>query len=232
MNIAIIPARSGSKRIPGKNIKEFCGKPMIGWSILEAINSKCFDHIIVSTDSHEIAEIANSFGADTPFIRPKNISDDFTPIVTVMKHAISELLNLSYKMTNLCCIFATAPFIRSNYIKSGLNQLTNNGCDYVFPVTTFSYPIQRSLIVNTDNTIRMLSPEFSLTRSQDLDEAWHDAGQFYWGKFESWIEEKEIFKSNTQILRLPRKLVQDIDTYEDWEYAEALFNSMTQKKII
>jgi len=132
-------------------------------------------------------------------------------------------------MTNICCIFATAPFIRSNYIKSGLNQLTNNGCDYVFPVTTFSYPIQRSLIVNTDNTIRMLSPEFSLTRSQDLDEAWHDAGQFYWGKFESWIEEKEIFKSNTQILRLPRKLVQDIDTYEDWEYAEALFNSMTQK---
>lgn len=229
MNIAIIPARSGSKRIPGKNIKEFCGKPMIGWSILEAINSECFDHIIVSTDSHEIAEIANSFGADTPFIRPKNISDDFTPIVTVMKHAISELLNLRYKMTNICCIFATAPFIRSNYIKSGLNQLTNNGCDYVFPVTTFSYPIQRSLIVNTDNTIRMLSPEFSLTRSQDLDEAWHDAGQFYWGKFESWIEEKEIFKSNTQILRLPRKLVQDIDTYEDWEYAEALFNSMTQK---
>ena len=230
MNIAIIPARSGSKRIPGKNIKEFCGKPMIGWSILEAINSECFDHIIVSTDSHEIAEIANSFGADTPFIRPKNISDDFTPIVTVMKHAISELLNLSYKMTNICCIFATAPFIRSNYIKSGLHQLTNNGCDYVFPVTTFSYPIQRSLIVNTDNTIRMLYPELSHTRSQDLDEAWHDAGQFYWGKFESWIEEKEIFKSNTQILRLPRKLVQDIDTYEDWEYAEALFNSITQKK--
>ena len=229
MNIAIIPARSGSKRIPGKNIKEFCGKPMIGWSILEAINSECFDHIIVSTDSHEIAEIANSFGADTPFIRPKNISDDFTPIVTVMKHAISELLNLSYKMTNICCIFATAPFIRSNYIKSGLHQLTNNGCDYVFPVTTFSYPIQRSLIVNTDNTIRMLYPELSHTRSQDLDEAWHDAGQFYWGKFESWIEEKEIFKSDTQILRLPRKLVQDIDTYEDWEYAEALFNSMTQK---
>ena len=230
MNIAIIPARSGSKRIPGKNIKEFCGKPMIGWSILEAINSECFDHIVVSTDSHEIAEIANSFGADTPFIRPKNISDDFTPIVTVMKHAISELLNLSYKMTNICCIFATAPFIRSNYIKSGLHQLTNNGCDYVFPVTTFSYPIQRSLIVNTDNTIRMLYPELSHTRSQDLDEAWHDAGQFYWGKFESWIEEKEIFKSDTQILRLPRKLVQDIDTYEDWEYAEALFNSITQKK--
>jgi pseudaminic acid cytidylyltransferase len=230
LNIAIIPARSGSKRIPGKNIKEFCGKPMIGWSILEAINSECFDHIVVSTDSHEIAEIANSFGAETPFLRPKNISDDFTPIVTVMKHAISELLALSYKMTNICCIFATAPFIRSNYIKSGLHQLTNNGCDYVFPVTTFSYPIQRSLIVNTDNTIRMLYPELSHTRSQDLDEAWHDAGQFYWGKFESWVEEKEIFKSDTQILRLPRKLVQDIDTYEDWEYAEALFNSITQKK--
>jgi pseudaminic acid cytidylyltransferase len=230
LNIAIIPARSGSKRIPGKNIKEFCGKPMIGWSILEAINSECFDHIVVSTDSHEIAEIANSFGAETPFLRPKNISDDFTPIVTVMKHAISELLALSYKMTNIFCIFATAPFIRSNYIKSGLHQLTNNGCDYVFPVTTFSYPIQRSLIVNTDNTIRMLYPELSHTRSQDLDEAWHDAGQFYWGKFESWVEEKEIFKSDTQILRLPRKLVQDIDTYEDWEYAEALFNSITQKK--
>ena len=227
MNIAIIPARSGSKRIPGKNIKEFCGKPMIGWSILEAINSECFDRIIVSTDSHEIAEIANSFGAETPFLRPKNISDDFTPIVEVMKHATSELLRLDYNLSNICCIFATAPFIKSHYLKSGLNQLINNDCDYVFPVTSFSYPIQTSFIVNADNTAQMLYPEFSLTRSQDLLEAWHDAGQFYWGKLESWIEEREILKSNIQILRLPRKLVQDIDTFEDWEYAEALFQSMT-----
>jgi len=193
MKIAVIPARGGSKRIPRKNIKPFCGKPMIAYSIEAALASGCFDQVIVSTDSEEIAEISVAHGAVVPFMRPEDLSDDHTGTTPVIAHAIEWLNNTGTPPDYVCCIYATAPFVRPTDIELGLRKLEEAGCDFAFSVTSFAFPIQRAVRITEENRVEMFTPHTFHTRSQDLAEAFHDAGQFYWGTASAWLEEKPIF---------------------------------------
>lgn len=225
MRIGVIPARGGSKRIPRKNIKDFCGKPMIAWSIQALQDSGAVEKVIVSTDDQEIAEIAQQFGAEIPFIRPSNIADDFTGTTAVVGHAVRWCLE-SYGKNQLeavCCLYATAPFVVPEDLMGGLNTLLGGSWDYVFSATSYDFPVQRALILGSNGGVSPMFPEKINSRSQDLVEAIHDAGQFYWGKPDAWINEKEIFTSNSVALKIPRFRVQDIDTVEDWDRALQLF---------
>ena len=223
MKVAIIPARGGSKRIPRKNIKEFCGKPMIGWPIEAAINSKCFDRIIVSTDDAEIAEVARMHGAETPFVRPAELSNDHAGTIPVIAHAIEWLQANENVVEKVCCIYATAPFVLATDLRLGLETLENSGADYAFSVTSFPFPIQRAIRITAENRVQMFQPQHFNTRSQDLEEAWHDAGQFYWGVSSAWLTNKPVFSEDAAPVALPRFRVQDIDTPEDWQRAENMF---------
>lgn len=226
MNIAIIPARGGSKRIPRKNIKAFHGKPMIAYSIEAAVNSQCFDKIIVSTDDEEIAEVAIKYGAEVPFMRPADISDDYATTLDVIKHAIEFTDSQSWAVKNVCCIYATAPFLTHEFIQKGLCELTSAEIDYAFSATSFPFPIQRALKLNDEQRVEMFHPEHLNTRSQDLEESYHDAGQFYWGTKRAFLQGKSFFSPQSKAVLLPRKRVQDIDTNEDWELAEALYKAL------
>jgi len=230
MNIAIIPARGGSKRIPRKNIKDFCGMPMIAWSIQAAIESKCFDKIIVSTDDGEIAKVARSYGADTPFVRPPELSHDHAGTTPVIAHAIDWINNSERKVDSACCIYATAPFVLATDLQHGLNLLKKSNADFAISVTSFPFPIQRAIRITPENRIQMFQSNNFNKRSQDLENAWHDAGQFCWGKAESWIELKPVFNSNSVPIILPRYRVQDIDTPEDWQRAEYLQKILKMNK--
>lgn len=223
MNIAIIPARGGSKRIPRKNIKAFHGKPMIAYSIEAALKSGCFDHVMVSTDDEEIAAIALQYGATVPFIRPAEISDDYATTLDVIAHALTWCQQNQMGIENACCIYATAPFISVPSIQDGLSALTGDNVRYAFSATRYAFPIQRALKINQQDRVEMFHPEHLNTRSQDLEEAYHDAGQFYWGKAQAFLNKEPIFGFNSKAILLPRKRVQDIDTQEDWELAEALY---------
>jgi pseudaminic acid cytidylyltransferase len=222
MNIAIIPARGGSKRIPRKNIKEFTGWPIIAHSIKAALECGLFDKIIVSTDDEEIAQVARSFGAEVPFMRPNELSDDHTATIPVIAHAIQTLQNDTV-IDNVCCIYATAPFIRSSDLLDAYNALITHNKQYAFPVTTFPFPIQRGVKRDENGNIEMFNPQHFATRSQDLEEAYHDVGQFYWGRADAWLEGKPIFSDAATTIVLPRHLVQDIDTPEDWIRAELMY---------
>mgnify|MGYP000928862132 CR=1 FL=1 len=226
MKLAVIPARGGSKRIPRKNIKMFDGKPMIAWSIEAAIQSNSFDRIIVSTDDQEIAEVAINYGAEVPFMRPAELSGDHTATIPVIAHAIQWQQSHGQKASNVCCIFATAPFIQTEDLKRGLDALENSTCDYVFSATSYAFPIQRAIRITSSKRAEMFNPEHFNTRSQDLEEAYHDAGQFYWGRAEAWLEGKHFFTPNSSSIILPRYRVQDIDTAEDWERAEWMSKAM------
>ena len=227
MKVAIIPARGGSKRIPRKNIKEFCGKPMIAWSIQAAIESGCFDRVIVSTDDQEIADIAKQWGAEVPFIRPAELSDDHTGTIPVIAHAVNWLRDTGYLPTAVCCIYATAPFMQPQDLQRGEQALQQSpSIDYAFSVTSYAFPIQRALRLTNEGRVAMLQPENFMARSQDLEEAWHDAGQFYWGRAEAWLGGQALFSEQAVPVKLPRYRVQDIDTPEDWERAEWLFKAM------
>lgn len=225
MKLAIIPARGGSKRIPRKNIKSFCGKPMIAWSIEAAKNSGCFDQIVVSTDDEEIANIAKAFGATLPFIRPQSLSDDHTGTIPVIQHATQWFVDQGASVDEVCCIYATAPFVMPVDLKKGLSVLQDSGADYALSVTSYAFPIQRALKLKNER-IEMFKPEHFQTRSQDLEEAWHDAGQFYWGKSQAWLDGEMLFAPHSAAVILPRHRVQDIDTLEDWHRAEWLFKAM------
>jgi len=229
MNICIIPARGGSKRIPGKNIKNFHGKPIIAWSIEAALKSRCFDHVICSTDSEKIAKLARKFGAETPFLRPKGISNDNAAITPVVSHSIEFCKKKFGEINFVCCIFATAPFIQESDIKESLSVIKNNNVDYCFSATSYSYPIQRSIFINNDGRCKMVNPEAYDKRSQDFDDAYHDAGQFYWGKAEAWLKNKKIFSEKSILYLLPRYRVQDIDTEDDWIRAELMYSTLTSK---
>lgn len=229
MNIAVIPARGGSKRVPRKNVKEFCGRPMIAWSIDAALESGCFDRVIVSTDDDEIAEVAISHGAEVPFRRPAELSDDFTPTVPVIAHAIRWQQEAAH-VERACCIYATAPFTRPEDLRAGLALLNDEQADYAFSVTTYDFPIQRALRVAKDGKISMFQSEHLNTRSQDLEEAYHDAGQFYWGRADAWLTDRPIFADRSVVLLLPRQRVQDIDTVEDWERAELIFRGIPARE--
>lgn len=226
MRVAVIPARGGSKRIPRKNIKIFCGKPMIAWSIEAAQQSGCFDQVIVSTDDAEIAAIARQYGAQVPFMRPAALSDDHTGTIPVIHHAVEWMREQGDEPTEICCLYATAPFVTSADIQQGLHTLLAEQADYAFSVTSYAFPIQRALRLSADGRVDMFHPAHFTTRSQDLEEAWHDAGQFYWGRAEAWLQGKVIFGAGSVPVKLPRHRVQDIDTLEDWERAEWLFKAM------
>jgi len=224
MNIAIIPARGGSKRIPRKNIKPFHGKPMIAYSIEAALNSGCFDKVIVSTDDLEIANIAKEFGAEVPFIRPTGISGDYATTMDVMQHAIHHCIDNGMHIRYVCCLYATAPFVTADFLRQGLKTLQDEECEFAFSATSFPFPIQRAIKLSVRGEVFMFSPENEQLRSQDLEDAYHDAGQFYWGKKEAFLEGKSIFAPHSRTVLLPRSRVQDIDTPEDWELAEALYS--------
>lgn len=229
MNLCVIPARGGSKRIPRKNIKEFCGKPMIAWSIEVAIQSNCFHRIIVSTDDEEIASVAQHYGAEIPFLRPADLSDDYTSTTAVIAHAIDWQNKVGEKAINICCLYATAPFVKPENLKKGLEMLNNMNADYAFSVTSYAFPIQRAIRITLENRVEMFQQKHFNKRSQDLEEAWHDAGQFYWGKASAWLENKPIFGLSSVPVILPRHQVQDIDTPEDWLQAELMFSVLNQQ---
>lgn len=226
MKLAVIPARGGSKRIPRKNIKSFCGKPMIAWSIEAALQSACFDQIVVTTDDAEIADVARQCGAQVPFLRPAALSDDHTGTTAVIAHAINWFAEQGQPPGQVCCLYATAPFVAAEDLRTGLKALTESGADYAFSVTSYAFPIQRAIRITPDSRVEMFNPEHFATRSQDLEEAYHDAGQFYWGKANAWQQGNIIFSPASAPVMMPRHRVQDIDTPEDWLRAEWLFKAM------
>ena len=223
MRLCIIPARGGSKRIPRKNIRDFCGKPIIAWSIETAIESGCFDRVIVSTDDEEIAAMAKRYGAEIPFMRPAQLADDYTGTTAVVAHAIEWQNSHGDAADKVCCLYATAPFVRAIDLQEGVDILESSGAEYAFSITSYAFPIQRSIRITEKQRIEMFQPEHFNTRSQDLDEAWHDAGQFYWGKAAAWLENKLIFSNESAPVFIPRHRVQDIDTPDDWERAQLMF---------
>ncbi|MEX3011074.1 pseudaminic acid cytidylyltransferase [Hoeflea sp. TYP-13] len=226
MNIAVIPARGGSKRIPRKNVKQFLGRPIISWVLDAAHNCGCFDAVIVSTDDEEIASVAREYGAETPFVRPPELSDGRVGIVPVVAHAADWYARHRTRPDYVCCLFATAPFLEPSDLTSSLEKLIDRQMDYAFSVTEFPFPIQRALRINDDDEVAMFSPEHQNTRSQDLEDAYHDAGQFYWGRHEAWTAQKPLFSNASLAVRLPRIRAQDIDTPQDWEMAERLFHAL------
>lgn len=231
MRLAVIPARGGSKRIPRKNIKVFCGLPMIAWSIRTALQSQCFDRIIVSTDDDEIAQIAQIHGAEVPFVRPPELSDDHAGTIPVIAHAVDWQNKNGEQVQVVCCIYATAPFVQTADLKRGLDILRRTGAEYAFAVTSYAFPIQRAVRITPDQRLEMFQPEHFGTRSQDLPEAWHDAGQFYWGTARAWLKGTPLFGHDAAPVPLPRHRVQDIDTPEDWERAEWLFKAMQTQAV-
>lgn len=223
MNVAVIPARGGSKRIPRKNLREFAGKPMIAHSIDCALRSGAFERVIVSTDDDEIASVALRCGAEVPFSRPASLSDDHIATTAVIAHAVKWLQSQGANLSAVCCMYATAPFMRQEDLKQGLAVLEAGRWQYVFSATTFSFPIFRSFRKNAEGGLEMFFPEHFNTRSQDLPEAWHDAGQFYWGRPQAWLDHVRIFDSTSTVVPIPRWRVQDIDTLEDWERAQVMW---------
>lgn len=226
MIVAIIPARGGSKRIPRKNIKAFLGKPIIAYSIEAARNSGLFDRIIVSTDSPEIADVAAACGADVPFMRPGHLSDDFTGTNDVVKHALKWLTASGQIVDCVCCIYATAPMLDVSYLLRGYELLIQGNAPFVFSVTRFEFPVQRAIRIKQNGKVEAMYLEMMMMRSQDLEPAYHDAGQFYWGRADAFINDVDIYSSGSLPIVLPHYMVQDIDTPEDWIRAELMFKTL------
>ncbi len=222
MNIAIIPARGGSKRIPRKNLKDFCGKPMLAYAISAAKKSGLFEHIVVSTDDEEIAQVANVWGAETPFVRPNNLADDFTPTVPVIANAIETCRGLGWKFDWAFCIYPGVPFIQIDDIQGALERLKNSDADYCFPVTEYPTSIQRALKVMSNGAVMPFNAENELTRTQDLEPAYYDAGQFYCGRVDAWLNNPRIHSNGLGYV-IPNWRVVDIDTDSDWRRAELMY---------
>jgi len=219
--IAIIPARGGSKRIPRKNIKNFCGKPIIAYSIEVALASGLFDEVMVSTDDEEIAEIAIKLGAKVPFMRSNERANDTATTYEVIEEVLQRYKKDGHFFDNACCIYPCSPFITVDKLKEAFEKLKH--FDTVLPVVQYSFPIQRAMRKNEIGRISYIQPEFELSRSQDLDETYHDAGQFYWFNIEKLIEHKSIISINTGCVVLSEIEVQDIDNETDWQLAELKF---------
>ena len=230
MNLCVIPARGGSKRIPRKNIRAFCGKPMIAWSIEAAKESGCFDQIIVSTDDAEIADVAQQWRAAVPFMRPAELADDFAGTTPVVAHALQWHQAHGHELTAVCCLYATAPFVEPADIKEGLKLLEQAAADrFVFTATAYPSPIQRALRLDlASGEAHMWQPEQFSKRSQDLEPAYHDAGQFYWGRPQAWLHSENLFEGSKPLL-LPRWRVQDIDSEDDWIQAELMHQALAQQ---
>lgn len=229
MRIAVIPARGGSKRIPRKNIRDFAGRPMIAHSIQAAADSGCFDRIVVSTDDDEIAGVAREAGAEVPFLRPADLADDHAGTTEVIQHAVRALTADGSPVSHVCCIYATAPFLTAAFLREGYDALVASGRSYAFSVARFGSPVQRALRIRPDGTVEPIWPENRLVRSQDLEPAYHDAGQFYWGTAAAWAAAEPIHSSRSVPVVLPSHRVQDIDTPQDWVRAEYLYAALQQE---
>jgi pseudaminic acid cytidylyltransferase len=225
MLLAIIPARGGSKRIPRKNIRDFAGRPMIGYAIAAARDAGVFDRIVVSTDDDEIAAIASEQGAEVPFKRPPELSNDTAGTVPVIQHAMQALAQAGTPATQVCCIYPGVPLLQARVLRQALDRLQGGGCDFVFPVLEFPSPVQRALARDADGSTRSMFPEHAQTRTQDLPPAYHDAGQFYWGTAAAWQSGRSPHLGARTIV-LPSWAAVDIDTPEDWARAEALYHAL------
>jgi len=232
VKLCVIPARGGSKRIPRKNIRPFLGRPILAYSIEAARESGLFDRIMVSTDDVEIAEIAHGLGAEIPFMRPAELADEHTGTNAVVRQAIQWHATQGSSVTHACCIYATAPFVQVRDLREGLDRLLSSGKSFVFSVTAYTHPVQRALRLNARGEIEALYPEYRNTRSQDLEPAYHDAGQFYWGTAAAFVDDVATFSSAALPVILPPYLVQDIDTEEDWRRAELMYQALVQSQII
>lgn len=229
MKLAVIPARGGSKRIPRKNIRPFAGQPMIGYAIEAARNSGAFDDIVVSTDDAEIAEVSQRLGARVPFLRPPELSDDQTPTVPVIAHAIRTLAEQGTRAELVCCIYPGVPLLQPAVLRQGLEQLLQAGSrPYVFPVLPFPSPVQRALRRLQDGATEPLYPQYATTRTQDLEPAYFDAGQFYWGRAQAWLDGLTLHAHGATLVLAEDSAI-DIDTPADWERAEALYRLLSQR---
>lgn len=229
-SVAIITARSGSKRIPKKNIKDFLGFPIIKYSIDAAINSGCFSEIMVSTDDREIAEIALKYGAQVPFMRSAETADDYSVTADVISEVINMYFNIGKSFEYACCIYPTAPLIDYRKIQEGYEVIKRCGASTLIPVVKFGYPIQRGLKIEKDR-LQMIWPENMNVHSQDLMPAYHDVGQFYWMCVELFLKDKKLFTDNTALIEIPESEVQDIDDEEDWKIAELKYRILKKKDI-
>lgn len=226
-NLAIIPARGGSKRIPRKNAKSFLDKPIIAYSIEAALKSGLFDEVMVSTDDAEIAEIAIKYGAKIPFMRSSETANDFATLADVITEVIAEYGKSELFFENVCCILPTAPMITAEDMTNGFAMLSKY--DAVMPVVMFSYPIMRSLAMDNEGRVAMKWQEYATTRSQDIAPAYHDSGTFYWIKTDVFNSEKTLFPTNCGGIVVDEIKVQDIDTETDWKLAELKYSMMNEK---
>jgi pseudaminic acid cytidylyltransferase len=227
MHLAIIPARGGSKRIPRKNIKQFAGIPMIAHAIIVAKASGLFDHVVVSTDDKEVAEIARIWGVETPFGRPATLADDHTPPVPVIAHAVIACQDVGWKADYVCCIYPCSPLIETDDLVSSLKIAKAEGAEFIYPVTEYPHPIQRAMRQLSSGAMKFLSSESELIRTQDLEKNYHDAGQFYWGKANAWLEHKNMHSDGLGY-PIPSWRVVDIDTEDDWRRADLVLNLIKQ----
>lgn len=227
-NLCIIPARGGSKRIPRKNVRDFLGKPIIAYSIEAAIRSDLFDEVMVSTDDLEIAQIAQSYNAQVPFLRSEENANDYATTADVLVEVLNRYQDKGQTFDCVCCIYPTAPFITSQKLKEGYNLLTKNNFNSVFPIIQFAFPIQRAVRIINDH-VSFIQPEFALTRSQDLERAFHDVGQFYWISSKWFLAHKQLISSNTGAIVISELEAQDIDNETDWKLAEIKFKLMELK---
>ncbi len=222
MKIAIIPARAGSKRIKNKNIKVFIDKPIIAYSIEAAKKTKIFDRILVTTDSEEIAEIAKSYGAIAPFIRPPNLADDYTKTIDVIIHSLQECIKLGWSISYVCCIYPCNPFLNENDIIATFEKISSIKEGFVYPVSLYPHPIQRAMRQLGNGSMQLINPIYETYRTQDLEKLYHDVGQFYWGSLNTWLTSKKIH-SNGVGYPIPKWKSVDIDNNEDWMKAEYLY---------
>jgi len=229
-NIAIIPARGGSKRIPEKNIKDFLGKPIISYSIEAALKSGLFSEVMVSTDDKEIADIARSYNAKVPFLRSKTNASDHVGIADVLVEVLDNYKKEGKEFDNVCCILATAPFVESKHLAEAFDVLRHSPYDAVFPIVRYAFPIQRAMVFDEGKKIKMIWPENMNKRSQDLDPSFHDAGLFYWVKYDVIVEQKRLWTDNTTAIEISEQVAQDIDTPEDWEFAELKYKIIHARK--
>lgn len=227
-NLAIIPARGGSKRIPRKNIKLFMGKPIIAYSIEAALQSGLFDEVMVSTDDDEIAEVAKQYGAKVPFMRSAETSSDYATTADVIIEVLGKYEEQNQEFETVCCLYSTAPFVTPGRLIEAYSKLNDEICS-VFTAVAYSYPVQRSLRIS-DGKIKMVHPEYMNTRSQDLEIIYHDAGQFYMSKVEYFMEYKTFWADNTAGLILSEMEVQDLDTLTDWQLAEMKYRLIRDHK--
>lgn len=224
MKIAVIPARGGSKRIPRKNIKPFAGRPMIAWAIEAAQRSGLFAHVLVSTDDEEIARTARAHGAEVPFMRPADLADDHTPTVPVIAHAVEACQSAGWPVAQACCIYPASPFVQAADLEAAFGLMQERNADFVYPVTEYPHPIQRAMRRSPAGAMEFLDPGSELTRTQDLEKTYHDAGQFYWGQAQAWRAGKKMHTAGLG-MPIPGWRVVDIDTEDDWHRAELLFKA-------